>query len=167
MNKAPVSDSISYAGYRFPPEVISYASNSHFDFLMGSEAGLRSRNFQTWSCPSQMSPIVWVRPGAGHCAERPVGLLGAAPTIPGLSWRLSGERSKRRDATTRSPALWLACDCLRSQVTARFVTRHSFACGALRGSGLKALDHELDDGRPAGKVEVGAQRADVGKELRG
>ena len=50
-------------------------------------------------------------------------------------------------------------------MTARFLTRHAFACGALRGSGLKALNHELDDGRPAGKVEVGAQRADVGKEL--
>ena len=103
--------------------------------------------------------------GAGRCAERLVGLLGAAPTIPGVSWRFSGKRSKRRAATTRSPALWPACDCLRSQVTARFLTRHAFACGALRRSGLKALDHELDDGRPAGKVEVGAQRADVGKEL--
>ena len=38
------------------PAASRIASNSHFDFLMGSEAGLRSRNFQTWSYPSQMEP---------------------------------------------------------------------------------------------------------------
>lgn len=32
MTKAPVSDPISYAGYRFPPEVISYAVWLYFRF---------------------------------------------------------------------------------------------------------------------------------------
>ena len=47
---------------RFAPDFIQVKqgetihSNSHFDFLMGSEAGLRSRNFQAWSCLAQMEP---------------------------------------------------------------------------------------------------------------
>jgi putative transposase len=32
MNKAPVSDPISCAGYRFPPEVIRYAMWLYFRF---------------------------------------------------------------------------------------------------------------------------------------
>ena len=78
-----------------------------------------------------------------------------------VSWRFSGKRSKRRTNAgpqqRAAPPCGLAGDSL-------ILTRHAFAW-ALRGSGLKALDHELDDGRPAGKVEAGAQRADVGKEL--
>ena len=41
------------------------SSNSHFDFLMGSEAGFRSRNFQTWSYPSQMEPDCLGQTGGG------------------------------------------------------------------------------------------------------
>ena len=40
-------------------------SNSHFDFLMGSEAGFRSRNFQTWSYASQMEPDCLGQTGGG------------------------------------------------------------------------------------------------------
>lgn len=46
-------------------EVVSCISNSHFDFLMGSEAGFRSRNFQTWSYPSQMEPDCLGQTGGG------------------------------------------------------------------------------------------------------
>ena len=48
-----------------PQDLATAASNSHFDFLMGSEAGFRSRNFQTWSYPSQMEPDCLGQTGGG------------------------------------------------------------------------------------------------------
>jgi hypothetical protein len=93
--------------------LLEITSNSHFDFLIGSEAGLRSRNFQTWSYPSQRSPIVWVRPGADRCAERPVGLLGAAPSIPGVSWRVLAFERRTQQTQGRNNAQPRLVACLR------------------------------------------------------
>lgn len=70
MKQAPVDQPISYAGYRFPPEVISYAVWLYYRFpvsLRMVEEMLAARNFEvTYETVRRWRSEVWFAGGSAH-----------------------------------------------------------------------------------------------------